>query len=74
MILVPAGQSIFNSLDEELGHLRRYSEEQLRQRMTEAGFDVETVLQFKPGSPSRVVAQRNYFETKDYQPRAAQKL
>jgi glycosyltransferase involved in cell wall biosynthesis len=46
VILVPSGQSLFNSLDEELGHFRRYSEDQLRERMTAAGFDVETVLQF----------------------------
>jgi glycosyltransferase involved in cell wall biosynthesis len=50
VILVPSGQSIFNSLDEELGHFRRYSEDQLRQRMTEAGFDVETVLKFNRAS------------------------
>jgi glycosyltransferase involved in cell wall biosynthesis len=46
IILVPEGQSIFCSLDEQLGHWRRYSEEQLRARMTEAGFKVETVLRF----------------------------
>jgi len=46
VILVPEGQSIFNCLDEELGHWRRYSEDQLRQRMAEAGFDVETMLRF----------------------------
>jgi len=50
VILVPSGQSIFNSLDEELGHVRRYSEGQLRQRMIEAGFDVETVLLFNRAS------------------------
>jgi glycosyltransferase involved in cell wall biosynthesis len=50
VILVPEGQSIFNSLDEELGHCRRYSVEQLRQRMTDAGFDVEIVLPFNRAS------------------------
>ena len=50
VILVPAGQSIYNCLDEELGHFRRYSEEQLRQRMTDAGFEVETVLRFNRAS------------------------
>jgi SAM-dependent methyltransferase len=50
VILVPCGQSIFNSLDEELGHFRRYSEDQLRQSMTEAGFNVETVLRFNRAS------------------------
>ena len=46
VILVPEGQSIYSSLDEELGHWRRYSEDQLRQRMTEAGFHVEAMLRF----------------------------
>ena len=50
IVLVPAGQSIFNSLDEELGHQRRYSESQLRQRMNEVGFEVETVLYFNRAS------------------------
>jgi glycosyltransferase involved in cell wall biosynthesis len=46
IILVPEGQGLFNSLDEELGHRRRYSEDELRRRMSEAGFVVETVLRF----------------------------
>jgi SAM-dependent methyltransferase len=50
VILVPSGQSIYNSLDEELGHFRRYSEDDLRDRMTAAGFDVETVLRFNRAS------------------------
>ncbi len=50
VILVPCGQSIFNSLDEELGHFRRYSEDQLRERMTAAGLDVETILRFNRAS------------------------
>ncbi len=46
IILVPEGAGLFSSLDEELGHCRRYSEDELRRRMTEAGFAVETVLRF----------------------------
>jgi hypothetical protein len=46
VILVPEGQGIFNSLDRELGHRRRYSEGQLRLRMSEAGFVVEELLRF----------------------------
>jgi glycosyltransferase involved in cell wall biosynthesis len=46
IILVPEGQGLFSSLDEELGHRRRYSEDDLRRRMVEAGFVVETVLRF----------------------------
>jgi glycosyltransferase involved in cell wall biosynthesis len=50
VILVPSGQNLFNSLDEELGHFRRYSENQLRERMTSAGFEVETILRFNRAS------------------------
>jgi glycosyltransferase involved in cell wall biosynthesis len=46
VVLVPEGQSVYNSLDEELGHCLRYSEDQLRQRMMQAGFEVEAVLRF----------------------------
>lgn len=46
IILVPEGQRIFNSLDKELGHWLRYSEDQLRSRMAEAGFVVEAMLRF----------------------------
>jgi glycosyltransferase involved in cell wall biosynthesis len=46
IILVPEGQSLYCSLDEELGHWRRYSEDQLRLRMVEAGFAVEAMLRF----------------------------
>jgi glycosyltransferase involved in cell wall biosynthesis len=50
VILVPEGRSIFNSLDESLGHWRRYSEEELCSRMVEAGFTVESVLRFNRAS------------------------
>ena len=46
VILVPQDQKAFGTLDEVLGHCRRYSEEQLRARMEEAGFEVERVLYF----------------------------
>jgi len=46
VILVPEGPDLFNSLDKELGHQRRYTEDQLRRRMTEAGFAVEAMLRF----------------------------
>jgi 2-polyprenyl-3-methyl-5-hydroxy-6-metoxy-1,4-benzoquinol methylase len=46
IVLVPHGQSIFGSLDEVLGHQRRYSEDELRQKMGRAGIRVETVLRF----------------------------
>lgn len=46
IILVPQGQWNFGTLDEVLGHFRRYSEEQLGKIAAECGFDVLTVLPF----------------------------
>jgi glycosyltransferase involved in cell wall biosynthesis len=46
VILVPCGQSVYGTLDEALGHYRRYSEEQLTALMRNAGFEVEQMLRF----------------------------
>jgi glycosyltransferase involved in cell wall biosynthesis/phospholipid N-methyltransferase len=46
IILVPHGQNIYGQLDVVLGHFRRYSHDQLRGVMQEAGFEVETILNF----------------------------
>lgn len=46
VILVPEGQSIYGTLDEVLGHCRRYSEAELRQKMETAGFRVERIIRF----------------------------
>lgn len=46
VILVPQGQSIYGTLDEVLGHCRRYSEEELRGKMVAAGFAVEQIIRF----------------------------
>ena len=46
IILVPQDQAAYGTLDEVLGHFRRYSEPQLRKRMEEAGFEVERILHF----------------------------
>jgi SAM-dependent methyltransferase len=46
IILVPQGQDIFGTMDTALGHYRRYSQDQLRQVMTEAGFDIQAVVEF----------------------------
>jgi glycosyltransferase involved in cell wall biosynthesis len=46
VVLVPEGPGLYCSLDKELGHWRRYTEEQLRSRMVEAGFVVEAMLGF----------------------------
>jgi glycosyltransferase involved in cell wall biosynthesis/phospholipid N-methyltransferase len=44
IVLVPHGQEIFGQLDVVLGHYRRYSHQQLKQVMEQAGFEVERVL------------------------------
>jgi glycosyltransferase involved in cell wall biosynthesis len=46
VVLVPHGQEIFGSLDTALGHFRRYSHEELRQKMEQVGFRVERILDF----------------------------
>jgi glycosyltransferase involved in cell wall biosynthesis/phospholipid N-methyltransferase len=46
IILVPHGQEIYGRLDEVLGHYRRYSHEELRGKMEQAGFRVQHVLEF----------------------------
>jgi len=46
VVLVPAFQELFGSLDHELGHIRRYTRRSLSQRMSEAGFMVERAFYF----------------------------
>lgn len=46
VVLVPAFQELFGSLDRELGHLRRYTRRLLGQRMSEAGFEIERAFYF----------------------------
>ena len=46
VVLVPAFQALFGSLDHELGHRRRYTRSSLSQRMSEAGFQVEHAFYF----------------------------
>jgi SAM-dependent methyltransferase len=53
IILVPFGPKLFGSLDEVLGHCRRYTEEQIVSAAQQAGFQVEKVLKFnRPGVPA----------------------
>jgi glycosyltransferase involved in cell wall biosynthesis len=50
IILVPCGPQLYGSLDEVLGHFRRYTEEQLASVAEQAGFHIERVLKFnRPG-------------------------
>ena len=53
IILVPFGPKLFGSLDEVLGHYRRYTEDQLASVAQQAGFQVEKILKFnRPGVPA----------------------
>ena len=50
IILVPCGPGLYGTLDEVLGHCRRYTEAQLIEVAQRAGFHVEQVLKFnRPG-------------------------
>lgn len=50
IVLVPCGPELYGSLDEVLGHCRRYTQEQLVKVAQQAGFRVERVLKFnRPG-------------------------
>jgi glycosyltransferase involved in cell wall biosynthesis len=46
VVLVPNGPWNFGSLDEVLGHKRRYTDESLRRLAAEAGFEVKELLHF----------------------------
>src|SRR5579862_9139498 len=46
IVLVPCGQELFGTLDTALGHFRRYSHDDLKAKMEQVGFEVETVLSF----------------------------
>lgn len=53
IVLVPFGPKLYGSLDEVLGHCRRYTEPQLAQVARDAGFEVEEILKFnRPGVPA----------------------
>ena len=56
VILVPAEPGLYNGLDEELGHVRRYRRDDLREKMTTAGFEIVMEKQF-----SRLAAISWYF-------------
>lgn len=46
LILVPQGQEIYGTLDEALGHYRRYSQAQLQSRLEETGFRLHRMIEF----------------------------
>jgi glycosyltransferase involved in cell wall biosynthesis len=41
VLLVPAMKPLYGTLDKHLHHFRRYDREELRQKVTEAGFEIE---------------------------------
>jgi SAM-dependent methyltransferase len=59
IVLVPEGQSVFGTIDEALGHFRRYSEAELKSKLEQAGFEVERILRFNRVSrPAWLVSGR----------------
>ncbi len=53
LVLVPQGPRLFGTLDEILGHKRRYTEVSVRRLALDAGFEVEQVLPFnRVGTPA----------------------
>jgi glycosyltransferase involved in cell wall biosynthesis len=46
VVLVPFGPKLYGTLDEVLGHFRRYTAEQLAAVAQEAGFQVEEIVKF----------------------------
>jgi glycosyltransferase involved in cell wall biosynthesis len=46
IILVPQDMKVFGTLDEVLQHCRRYSKEELRDKMQQAGFTVTHMIEF----------------------------
>jgi glycosyltransferase involved in cell wall biosynthesis len=45
LVLVPQGQGLYGSLDQALGHVRRYSTEDIRQILNQTGFRAEEMYQ-----------------------------
>jgi SAM-dependent methyltransferase len=53
VVLVPRGPELFGTLDEILGHKRRYTEASLRRAALDAGFEVKELLRFnRVGTPA----------------------
>ena len=53
IVLVPQGPDLLGTLDEVLGHRRRYTQASLRSAAAASGFEVETILPFnRVGTPA----------------------
>ncbi|MCX5797436.1 MAG: glycosyltransferase [Elusimicrobia bacterium] len=48
LLMLPAHQSLFGTMDRELGHLRRYDAPDLRGKLTAAGFEIEALRFYNP--------------------------
>src|SRR5260370_12294814 len=46
IVLVPCGPGLFGTLDEVLGHQRRYTQKQFTEFVEKAGFHLENLLEF----------------------------
>lgn len=46
IVLVPQGMSNYGTLDEVLGHYRRYSQKELREKMEQCGFGQVKIIEF----------------------------
>jgi 2-polyprenyl-3-methyl-5-hydroxy-6-metoxy-1,4-benzoquinol methylase len=66
VLYVPAGQTLYSSLDEVLGHRVRYSQEMLREELQKTGFTIEEMHDFNRTSVpgwwlnGRVMKRRNF--------------
>jgi glycosyltransferase involved in cell wall biosynthesis len=66
IVLVPQGPNLYGSLDQVLGHYRRYTREQLISVGVEAGFHVQDILEFNRAGVlgwwlnGRVLKQKNF--------------
>jgi glycosyltransferase involved in cell wall biosynthesis len=53
IVLVPRGERLFGTLDEVLGHKRRYSEQRVRALAASCGFEVQQIVSFnRVGTPA----------------------
>lgn len=68
IVLVPHGQEIFGSLDVVLGHYRRYSTPELREKMERCGFRVDRVLEFNRISRPAWYVSGRVFKTQTMSP------
>jgi len=46
VVLVPYGMGLYSEIDKALGHFRRYEKGELEQKMTDAGFEIQTQFFF----------------------------